>query len=453
VPSAGRLFSPQAQQLGIDPDGRYSPEMLKRTAYAGTMASAFDQGRRNLKELADLEISTKQVQRITERIGRERLEQRNAEAEKFESLSLPDQQRSPGEQTPDLAVVQCDGGRIQIFDRPPREAEDVKAAEATAGDPSAPAVPETLSELPASVPTSGDSRESRTFWRETKIGCLITMHSAEHARDPCPQIPELFVNPLRVPKLMAEIGHSPSVAGEPPPKAMAKEPATPRPGCPEVLVRSLVATLKDSEQFGLLLAAAAWKRGFAGARRKAFLADGSAALWSLWRRWFSHYVPIVDFIHALSYIWSAAAAGRKFAEAWPIYCRWAQWAWGGEVQRVIDELESRQMELGLPEKGTEASDPRNLVKDSLTYLRNQKPRMHYAEYRRQGLPITTCHMESAVKQVSRRVKGTDKFWSSDGAEAVLQLRADYLSETNPMPAFWQARQTKGTGQRHYHRAA
>ena len=48
--------------------------------------------------------------------------------------------------------------------------------------------------------------------------------------------------------------------------------------------------------------------------------------------------------------------------------------------------------------------------------------MKYDEYRRLGLPITSSHVESTVKPFNRRVKGTEKFWSEEGAEALLQLR-------------------------------
>jgi hypothetical protein len=78
--------------------------------------------------------------------------------------------------------------------------------------------------------------------------------------------------------------------------------------------------------------------------------------------------------------------------------------------------------------------------------------MHYDAYRRQGLPITSSLMESVVKQVNLRVKGTEKFWSEDGAEAILQLRADLLSDDQPLDAFWERRQARATGQRRYRRA-
>ena len=62
--------------------------------------------------------------------------------------------------------------------------------------------------------------------------------------------------------------------------------------------------------FGKQLAAAAWQRGFAAAPRKAFVGDGQDANWSVWRRHFSHYTPILDFIHAICYVFAAAVAGR-----------------------------------------------------------------------------------------------------------------------------------------------
>jgi hypothetical protein len=63
----------------------------------------------------------------------------------------------------------------------------------------------------------------------------------------------------------------------------------------------------------------------------------------------------------------------------------------------------------------------------------------------------SSHVESTVKQINYRVKGTEKFWTEEGAEALLQLRADYLSDDEPMEAFWQRRQDAATGQRRYHR--
>jgi hypothetical protein len=91
--------------------------------------------------------------------------------------------------------------------------------------------------------------------------------------------------------------------------------------------------------------------------------------------------------------------------------------------------------VGLPEKDEAEASPRQVVARALRYLRNHQDKMRYDVYRRQGLPITSSLMESVVKQVNQRVKGTAKFWSEEGGEAVLQRRADHLSDGAPRQAF------------------
>jgi len=36
--------------------------------------------------------------------------------------------------------------------------------------------------------------------------------------------------------------------------------------------------------------------------------------------------------------------------------------------------------------------------------------MNYPEYRRLGLPISSAPVESVIKPLNRRVKGSEKFW-------------------------------------------
>ena len=84
------------------------------------------------------------------------------------------------------------------------------------------------------------------------------------------------------------------------------------------------------------------------------------------------------------------------------------------------------------------------------YLRNQQSRLHYAEYRKQGLPTTSSYVESTVKRLHRRVKGTEKFWS-EGLENLLILAADHLSDTRPLDRYWKTR--RPTAIRCYHSAA
>ena len=63
------------------------------------------------------------------------------------------------------------------------------------------------------------------------------------------------------------------------------------------------------------------------------------------------------------------------------------------------------------------------------YLPDRMKYMNYAEYRKQGLPVSSSMVESLIKEINYRVKGTEKFWDNpEGAEAILQVRAALLSD-------------------------
>jgi hypothetical protein len=408
--------------LGID-QGSYSPAVLERLIYAGVHHHSFERASAALQHLADLSIPTKQVERLTQRIGTERRDERDAAVAVYQALPLAERKSAPaGVVKPDLAVVEVDGGRLQVLDR--------GAADA--------------------VPRS-ETAASAGHWREDKVGLLATMTSTVSVVDPCPTIPESFIDPLRILKLAQEIKGSMGVSAAATTEAAATEAAATAATytAPQLQQRSVAATLQDVHGFGAILAQAAWERGFYEAKRRAFVADGSGANWGVWERHFSNFTPIVDFIHALSYVFQAAMAGRSFALGWEAYTDWIHALWAGQVERVIAGLAQRQVDLGVPTAEEPETSPKMRVAEALTYLQNQKERMRYGEYRKQGLPITSSHIESTIKQINQRVKGTEKFWSSMGAEAILQLRADALSETAPLDGFWERRQEAATGQRRY----
>jgi hypothetical protein len=421
--------------LGID-RSHYSPSLQRKIVYAGTAHGSFELGKQALHELADVTVTTKQVERLTEQIGSERVAERNEAVAAFEALPLSEKHQSPaGVTSPNVAVVMVDGGRLQILER----GADAKA-------------PDEDEEVPA-------SRERGKHWREDKAALLLTVHSEVSANDPCPEIPETFVDPTRILKLAREI-HAVAAgrdgvteAEEQTPEAAeaSDEQATYKP--PVIVSRQVVASRRRWPDFASLVAQAVRTAGLLGAERRAFVADGSDNNWAIQRRFFGSWTAIIDFIHVLSYVFAAATAGRKFVEGWPVYVRWITWLWQGQAEQIIAELAQRQAELGVPESAESDSSPRRLVAEALTYLQNHKDKMRYDEYRRQGLPITSSHMESLMKQINQRVKGTEKFWREEGAEAILQMRADMLSDNQPLIAFWKRREASQTGQRRYGKAA
>jgi hypothetical protein len=414
--------------LGIEKSYDYTPQVYRRIVFAATQSPSFQDASQSLVELAELPLLPKRIWRAAKRIGEERIAERAAAAEAYAALPLPARRTSPVAQVPQVACVQMDGGRFQV-----REREN------------------------ASPEADADANAGEGHWREYKAGVLLSMTSEVHAEDPCPELPAAFADPGKMREMAREIkGFTHDAAVRLDAVSLeTKEPVSAeveaRAGRPEVLVKSVVATSGDVDAFGLLLVSAAYERGFHAADRKAFLGDGSATNWSVWREHFSHYTPILDFVHALMYVYAAAMTGRPVEEGWFSYRDWAQWLWSGEIERLLAALEQRQQELGEPDK-QETGTPRAIVATSLGYLKNHRERMRYAEFRRQGLPITTSAIESTIKQINRRIKGTEKFWD-EGADPMLQLVADRLTQTNAPTQFWTRRLDRLIHASCYHQAS
>lgn len=404
----------------------------------GTLLKSFPQGETAIAKLLELAIGRKRLERLTERIGAERVGEREQEVQRVEQLTLMDKIQGPADVVPPVAcAVMADGGRLQY---------------------------------------TVDNPDSKTHWYEYKAGlCLELGNRLSPADttlpegDPCPQVPAFLLDLGAMETLTREIHYRAAAVPEPPIPAIDLEEittlrdldrvltqlqtpaqtATARelPWSPRVKRRDVVATCGDCRELGRILVARAWHLGYFQAQRKAFVGDGGSWLWKLWEDAFKPFgfVPILDLMHAITYVYAAATAGRTPSESGPIYRQWATWVWEGQVASVIEALNHRQQELGLPTESDGPTSPQRIVAATLTYLRNQQSRMNYPTYRSQGLPITSSHMESTVKELNFRIKGTEKFWSQTGGEDVLQLRADSLCDSDPLTEFWEHRATNRSG--------
>ncbi len=346
-----------------------------------------------LADVAGQPLSIKTLERLTEDVGLELAERRDATADALAAR--------PAE-PPELAVVECDGGRIRT--REPGHGPGVHL--------------------------SGQG------WNETKNACLVRATYRTFADDPQPDPPESFLNPAHVAKI-AET-QALSVAS---PRAEETTVAAgdhdteplPVPGDwrPKRLVRTVLSSLADSDTFGEQMAREAEARRFGEAKAKAFLGDGLPWNWSIWKRHFDGFTPILDFVHVLSYLFLAAKTvhEKSSQDAWDQYLAWMRGSWRGEIEQVLEELRGWQVRLGDPPDDAAESDPREVLRKTIQYLTNNQSRMRYREYRKAGLPVTTAWMESLVKEVNWRVKGTEMFWNNPvGAEAILQIRAAALCD-------------------------
>lgn len=393
-------------------------KVLQKVVWAGANNSSYPLAAEALLQLADVRLSPKQIRRLVYQVGRVRLTERDEAVERLRTLPLPKRRAgSRASQPPSLAVISMDGGRYQRRDNFRNE------------------------------PTR---QAGRKHWRETKVGCLLSMDSEVHPDDPTPEFPEWLATSEAIAELAKisekaaadDIPTETDQRGSPPGMTDGYKP-------PELLAREVLASGAEAEAFGWQLEARAWQLGFPAATRQAFVADGLPVNWTIHRRHFPQATPILDLMHALSYAWSAAAAVDGGAS----YRQWAERIWKGNVAVVIAALSRQQQRLGPPPKDARSDDPRERVARALTYYTNNQPRMAYPQYRQQGLPLTSSHMESTVKQLNQRIKGTEKFWRLDSGEAVLQLRADTLSDTRPLEGFWQRWQSQQTGSNRYQTAA
>jgi len=391
--------------------------------WAGANLSSYEQAAESMEKLAEQPISVQRIRRQVTAIGQARVAEREHQVASLKTMTLPVRRTgSSASEAPELAVVMMDGGRYQRRDRFGQE------------------------NLP-------EERTHHPHWRESKVGCLLSMDSETHASDPCEQIPDCFVHATVVREIakMAEKQGSQEVsASEAHDAVEARVDAAD--ACdefqsPKLLARDVIASGQCSDEFGWQLEARARQLNFPSATRQAFVADGAKTNWRIQREHFPQATPIADLIHALSYVWGAAQAVGG-----GVYAGWAQWVWQGDVAQVIAELTVHQTALGKPPKDAAATDPRQCLHRALVYLTNNASHMNYPKYRQQGLPLTSSHIESTVKLINRRVKGSEKFWLQPESECVLQLRADHLSDSKPLKPFWLRWQADQTGSNRYQTA-
>lgn len=305
-------------------------------------------------------------------------------------------QRSDGKEviTPEMAVVSCDGGRIRT--REPGAGRGVTLA-------------------------------GETGWKETKNASFekMTPHANHQAGvDPCPELPTSFRSAENVANIAEKpVPHAPDVPAGATGRVVYQGP--------ERVLRTALSSMACSDKFGPMMQREATRRRFFDAPRRAFLGDGLNWNWSIWKRHFPTFVPILDFIHAIQYLYQAALALSPDDDAgWTLYVRHVTLCWNGRIDEVIAELAKGCRDRGVDPSANIADDhPLKPVTDAVRYFGNNRRRMDYPRYRQRGLPVTSAPMESLIKQINARVKGTEMFWDNpEGAEAILHVRAAALCD-------------------------
>jgi hypothetical protein len=350
-----------------------TPQMLRVAMHVAAETRSYERAEALIQHTLGHGLSAKTIERLVKQVGSELAALEHREQHEKQVVVA------------DVAVVSCDGGRIHT--RETGHGPGVHGAK----------------------------------WRETKNASFERMTAEEAGvNDPCPGLPQTF----------RDVAHVAKIAEKPAFQCVPRSDEPIRYVGPERILRSCISSLVTSDAFGVQMQREAQRRKFYEARRRVFIGDGLPWNWSIQREHFAKFTPILDLIHAVQYLYAAAAAWESTDERrWSRYLELTEAVWQGRVDEVIERLRGELTARCVAAEELPDDSPHAPLAAAARYLENNRQRMDYPRYRREGLPITSAPMESLIKQINLRVKGTEMFWNDPtGAEAILQIRSASLCE-------------------------
>ena len=206
--------------MGLAPRSTVTTKVLQKVVWAGANNSSYPLATEALLQLAEVRLSPKQVRRLVGQVGRARLAERDEAVAHLREMTLPKRRAgNRAAEPPSLAVVSMDGGRYQRRDNFRNE------------------------------PTR---QEGGKHWRETKVGCLLSMESEVHQSDPAAEFPEWLASSKAVAELakISEKAAADDVSSEADPSLVSD--ATERYEPPKLLepCKEVLASGVEAEEFG-----------------------------------------------------------------------------------------------------------------------------------------------------------------------------------------------------------
>lgn len=160
------------------------------------------------------------------------------------------------------------------------------------------------------------------------------------------------------------------------------------------------------------------------------LMDGEASLRDVQREWLPRAIGILDLFHVLERLWGVAYCfhAEKSRAAEEFVAHYLRMLLEGNVGYVIGNFKRL---LARPEaRGAK----RKTIQAAIGYYENNRQHMRYDEYLAAGYPIGSGVAEGACRHlVKDRLEQTGMRWTVVGAQAMLHLRAIYL--TGQWPQF------------------
>jgi hypothetical protein len=152
--------------------------------------------------------------------------------------------------------------------------------------------------------------------------------------------------------------------------------------------------------------------------------DGERALQKRVKRVLLGVILILDLLHVLEKLWKAAYCFHP--EGSPEAKEWVKERTlrilRGQVSQVIKGIRQSATKRHIRGK------KRKTIDDVTGYFYRNRDRMRYHEYLAQGLPIASGSVEGACKNIIKdRMERSGMRWKPSGAEAMVKLRATYIS--------------------------
>ena len=189
--------------------------------------------------------------------------------------------------------------------------------------------------------------------------------------------------------------------------------------------RAYVATLDGVEGFGPLFGTLAHQHGQHRAKECVALGDGAPWIWQLVAKQFPGAVEIVDFWHASEHLWAVAHA--RFPAESP-----EARAWVAARQEELKRDQVRAVLLAIAAWKPRHPEGRKLRRTQFRYFRHNAERMRYGTFLRKGYHIGSGVVEAGCRQViCQRLDQAGMHWRQENAEAILALRAAFLSTHPP----------------------
>jgi hypothetical protein len=194
-----------------------------------------------------------------------------------------------------------------------------------------------------------------------------------------------------------------------------------------------LSSLHPLTEMGPALRRQAAQVGMEQADRWVALSDGGHGLEAFLQMNFPRVEAVIlDFYHAAEHLgrlakaWHAGdeAAAETLRGTW---CHQLKHEGGSALLGALRALDRRG----------KSGSAKECYREEVGYFENQVHRMDYPAYTEKGWQIGSGPVESACKRViGQRLKGAGMRWGEDGANALSNLRALFLSDPGQWDAFW-----------------